>query len=276
VNRELIDAFSENWQPPTQAFPETDQPTWTWQETARGALLTLVPWLGIAVLSLFSTASQKTPTQRLSTSADLVSAVFTFLLQSLLEGVFLIAPLWFAVIKPRRLARYQGLPLPTLRASLRGLGYRPVRPLLVLGAAVGGMVVIYLAGILYTLVADALQFSTQTNIDIVVKEAAAAPYTAVAILIAAVVVAPVCEETFFRSFLFQGLRLRLNVWLAVVLSAVIFAIGHGDPGSLTLLVVIGLMLAILRWRTQSIWPGIALHMLNNALGAIVVFQAIHF
>jgi hypothetical protein len=116
----------------------------------------------------------------------------------------------------------------------------------------------------------------QTNIDIVLKGAEAAPYTAVAILLSAVIIAPFCEETFFRSFLFQGMRLRINVWLAVVLSAILFGIGHGDPGSLALLIVIGLVLAMLRWRTRSIWPGIALHMLNNAVSALVVIQAIHF
>ncbi|MFL5707338.1 MAG: type II CAAX prenyl endopeptidase Rce1 family protein [Ktedonobacteraceae bacterium] len=34
--------------------------------------------------------------------------------------------------------------------------------------------------------------------------------------------------------------------------------------------MIGLALAFLRWRTNSIWPGILLHMLNNSLGAFTI------
>jgi membrane protease YdiL (CAAX protease family) len=37
------------------------------------------------------------------------------------------------------------------------------------------------------------------------------------------------------------------------------------------LFVIGLALAFLRWRTRSIWPGMALHFLNNFVGALQIF-----
>jgi membrane protease YdiL (CAAX protease family) len=273
---DLLDTSPENERSPSQRLLEGDQPIWTWPDTIKGAVLTLVPWLGLAALSILSSSNQQRSSQHLSRSADITSAVLTFVLQALLEGVFLIAPLWFVVIKPRRTAAQQGLPPPTLLDGFRALGFRAVRLWTVVGAAAGGLAVIYLAGILYSLLAELLHFPVQTNIDVVLKSAEAAPYTAVAILIAAVLVAPVCEETFFRSYLFQGMRLRMNVWLAVGLSSIIFGIGHGDPGSLVLLFVIGLMLALLRWRTRSIWPGIALHTLNNAVSAIVVFQAIHF
>jgi membrane protease YdiL (CAAX protease family) len=33
------------------------------------------------------------------------------------------------------------------------------------------------------------------------------------------------------------------------------------------LLIIGLALAIIRWRTASIWPAMFLHMLNNGIGA---------
>jgi len=88
-----------------------------------------------------------------------------------------------------------------------------------------------------------------------------------------VFVAPICEEVFFRGFVFAGLlRGMAPVW-AIVFSSLIFAVAHFDVGSFVVLFIIGLALAFLRWRTKSIWPGILLHMLNNgiaALGIIVV------
>jgi membrane protease YdiL (CAAX protease family) len=59
------------------------------------------------------------------------------------------------------------------------------------------------------------------------------------------------------------------VW-AIIFSALIFGVAHADPGSFAVLVIIGLALAFLRWRTYSIWPGMILHALNNAIAALAV------
>src|SRR5262249_53971977 len=135
---------------------------------------------------------------------------------------------------------------------------------------------IFAAIFLYGVIAQALNVPVQTNVDELQKLAATEPWTTLATVIAAVIIAPFCEEVFFRGYFFQGLRLRLSIWPAVVLSAAVFGVAHGGPGSLVLLIVIGLVLAVIRWRTRSLWPGIALHMLNNFLGALVILQALHF
>jgi membrane protease YdiL (CAAX protease family) len=58
--------------------------------------------------------------------------------------------------------------------------------------------------------------------------------------------------------------------LAVILSAFIFAAVHNDLPSFPVLFCIGILLALLRWRTRSLWPGILLHLLNNAWSAISI------
>lgn len=242
-----------------------------------GVLLTLVPWFALTALSfLQSSSTQSQPNQPLGPAQDIVSGVLTFIVSTLLEGIFLIAPLWFAVFKPRRLARQQGVPEPGWRVGLRALGLRAFRPSPALGAFALGVLAIFAATILYGEIAQALHITVTTNVDQLRARAASAPWTTLATLLVAVVVAPFCEEIFFRGYFFQGLRLNISVWLAVALSAVIFGLAHGDLGSLPLLIVIGLALAIIRWRTRSLWPGIALHILNNLVGAWVIFQAIHF
>lgn len=265
-----------------QPLPESivpasnDQPTWSFRDMMVGVLLTLVPWLVIAWSSTLASSSQQTSTRPLSHTADIINAILTFILQSVLEGVFLIAPLWFAVFKPRRIARAQGLPEPDIRSGLAALGFRAFS----LWQALVGLVLAELAvlgaGYLYDVITQMLHISAQTNVDVIQASANAHPWTTLAILLSAVIVAPFCEETFFRGFFFQGLRLRINLWVAVVLSAVVFGFAHGDLGSLVLLIVIGLLLAILRWKTRSIWPGMALHALNNLLAAIFILQALQF
>ncbi len=255
----------------------SDQPTWTFRDTMVGVLLTLVPWLVIAWSTVLVTSStQQTSTPSLSRSADIINAILTFILQSVLEGVFLIAPLWFAVYKPRRIARAQRLPEPSIQSGLAALGFRVFNFWKALAGLALGVFAIFFASYLYAAITEALHIPAKTNVDVIQASANAHPWTTLAILLAAVTVAPFCEETFFRGYFFQGLRLRINVWVAVVLSAVVFGFAHGDLGSLALLIVIGLLLAILRWKTHSIWPGMALHALNNLLGAIVILQALHF
>jgi len=253
-----------------------DLPTWTFQDGMIGSFLTLAPWLTLAAFSLLVSSAQSTISQPLSPTNDLISGVITLIAQVVLEGTFLIAPLWFAVYKPRRLARQRDLPNPGLRSGLHALGFRSFNPWRALIALALGLLAILLASVLYSVIVTNLHLSLQTNVDTLIQRATAEPWTTLATLIGAVVVAPICEETFFRGFFFQGLRLRLSVWASVVFSAILFGLAHGDLGSLVLLIVIGLLLAVLRWQTRSIWPGVALHMLNNALGAYIIFQAIRF
>jgi uncharacterized protein len=79
------------------------------------------------------------------------------------------------------------------------------------------------------------------------------------------VIAPISEETFFRGFIFAGLRKDYQFWIAAGIGSMIFAVGHMVPGAILPLCVLGLLFAWLRERTGSIWPSIAMHMLNNAL-----------
>jgi membrane protease YdiL (CAAX protease family) len=59
-----------------------------------------------------------------------------------------------------------------------------------------------------------------------------------------------------------------------VLSALLFAVAHGDVGSFVPLLVFGLVLAVARSQLGSIWPGMAMHILNNALTSLVIVVAI--
>jgi membrane protease YdiL (CAAX protease family) len=262
-------------EPSAVQAPEADQPTWTFRDTMVGVILTLGPWFVLTALSLAQASTQSTVSAKpLDPATDKINAVLIFIIQALLEGMFLIAPLWFAVFKPRRLAHQHGTPEPGWREGLHALGLRSVPLLQATGAVALGIFTILAASYLYSAVAQELNVPVQTNVDELLKRAASEPWTTLATLLVAVIVAPFCEEIFFRGYFFQGLRLRISIWLAVIVSAVIFGLAHGDLGSLALLIVIGLALAIIRWRTRSLWPGMALHMFNNALGALIIFQAL--
>jgi membrane protease YdiL (CAAX protease family) len=86
--------------------------------------------------------------------------------------------------------------------------------------------------------------------------------------LAIVVVAPFAEETFFRGFLFGSLRDLTSLWPAALGSGFFFGIIHlstGDVSVVPPLAFLGVLLALLYARTGSVWPCIAVHLVNNAL-----------
>ena len=83
--------------------------------------------------------------------------------------------------------------------------------------------------------------------------------------IGVVIAAPLAEETFFRGFVFTGLRQRYGWQRAALISSGLFALFHLDPIVLIPIFILGYLLAYCYQRTDSIWPSIILHASNNAL-----------
>ena len=101
----------------------------------------------------------------------------------------------------------------------------------------------------------------------------------VALVAAAVfvcVVAPMAEEFFFRGFFFGALRRwrivvagrEIGTWVAAVVTGILFGLAHtgsASPQYLLPLGFLGFVLCLVRWRTRSLYPCMALHSINNSL-----------
>jgi uncharacterized protein len=143
------------------------------------------------------------------------------------------------------------------------LGLRRPRPGWVKTAALG--YAIYFGAVLLIIavvgqpeqndVADQLGFDQNT-------------FAAIVAALLIVVVAPICEEIFFRGFFFAGMRSRLSFWPAALISAALFGSVHLTDANLVAglqLGILGLVLAAVYERTDSLWSNIAVHMFNNAI-----------
>jgi membrane protease YdiL (CAAX protease family) len=85
-----------------------------------------------------------------------------------------------------------------------------------------------------------------------------------------VLAAPIGEEVFFRGFLYRGLRGRLSMWPAAVISAVAFSLIHLDPILIFALAPVGVGLALIyEWR-QTILASIVAHSTFNLVGITVI------
>jgi membrane protease YdiL (CAAX protease family) len=81
---------------------------------------------------------------------------------------------------------------------------------------------------------------------------------------------PFAEELFFRGV---GVRawLPFGAGTAIVVTALCFALGHGLFVALPVLVPFGLAQAWVRWRSDSVWPGVIAHGFYNGSAVLLLY-----
>lgn len=101
----------------------------------------------------------------------------------------------------------------------------------------------------------------------------------IAMLVLAVVAAPVVEEIVFRGMVLRGLRSRLPVVAAVALQAVLFGCAHFAPergvqnlGLVMVLSAVGAVLGGAAHLTRRLGPSIIAHAILNAVAMAVVLS----
>lgn len=85
-----------------------------------------------------------------------------------------------------------------------------------------------------------------------------------------VVLAPVMEEVLFRGILLESVRSKHSAGRAIVVSALMFGVIHLIPQQVVNAFVIGLILGYIYVRTESLWPVIVIHALNNAMAYVIM------
>jgi uncharacterized protein len=98
-------------------------------------------------------------------------------------------------------------------------------------------------------------------------------------LFAAIIVAPAGEEILFRGFMFRGfVRPERRAWLGIIATAVLFAAPHVqyDWVGILQILVIGLYLGWMRWRSGSVLLTFLLHALFNLEGTLETVAQVHY
>lgn len=75
--------------------------------------------------------------------------------------------------------------------------------------------------------------------------------------------AAIVEELIFRGIAFNVLKRRFPVWVAILLPAILFGFAHArwGLGRVTVTGFMGVLFALLRWRTDNVWGPIVVHFL---------------
>ncbi|MCM1367663.1 MAG: CPBP family intramembrane metalloprotease [Roseburia sp.] len=96
----------------------------------------------------------------------------------------------------------------------------------------------------------------------------------VMIVIASVLLAPVCEETIYRGVLCDGLEQRFSAVKAALLSALAFMLMHMSPMQVVFQFALGALSAFIIIRTKRILPSVVLHACANALALVMQMTAL--
>ena len=180
------------------------------------------------------------------------AGIFALAATAAVEGLLLTAVWVFAVSK--------------YRISWRALGFwrgPNVRDIGIAAAVVIGGLVVQIS---YLTVLEAVGIDTAGATSSTFIEEGKAVLILLALL--ALLIAPVCEELFFRGFVFGGLTNRFGFWKAAVMSALLFGLVHVEPIKIFPLFILGLLLAGAYYRTRSLWSSALAHFLNNGIALL--------
>jgi ABC-2 type transport system permease protein len=140
------------------------------------------------------------------------------------------------------------------------------------------LVTLTLSGVALLAVGDGVSWllgkSVVTSFQSDIFRSAASAGALLWLWLAVIIAAPIGEEILFRGFLFRGWqRSQNNAWAAIGLTAVLWAIVHVQYNPLVIgeILLIGLGLGWVRWRTGSTISTIVLHSILNTIGMAETF-----
>jgi len=87
-----------------------------------------------------------------------------------------------------------------------------------------------------------------------------------------VAIGPIMEELIFRGYLYGVLRRRgISFVVATIIVSVLFGLAHGQWNVGINVGILSIMMCIGREATDSIWPGILMHMMKNGIAYYLLF-----
>jgi membrane protease YdiL (CAAX protease family) len=97
-----------------------------------------------------------------------------------------------------------------------------------------------------------------------------------AMAVAAVIVAPLCEEIVFRGYLYPAAKRFVGPATAMFCSALLFSLAHGSLAMLLPLFLLGFAFAWIYERTGSLWAPIFAHFCVNGSTVLIQFAVRYF
>ncbi|WP_432673279.1 CPBP family intramembrane glutamic endopeptidase [Flavobacterium sp. SM2513] len=84
-------------------------------------------------------------------------------------------------------------------------------------------------------------------------------------LLRLLVIVPVLEELFYRKLIFSSLLEKHGVYISIIISSLLFSIGHFDFNNSIIFFIFGILLGATYWKTRNLYYPILMHICINAM-----------
>jgi len=90
------------------------------------------------------------------------------------------------------------------------------------------------------------------------------------IVTGAVLLAGMFEEMLFRGFLQNAFEQETDVTVAILLTSLLFGFIHLNPWWIVQIILLGVILGVMAWKSNSILPGAVVHAINNGISVVMI------
>ena len=232
----------------------------------------LKPWgrwstLGLSLVALFGGQGVA-----LTTLVWWYGLTLTHWSDLMVDGVLVTLSVYIATAVQTALLALMALRTGTGPASYLGLTLPPTRDLIL------GILIVMIVGAALDGASKILGLNPVTEFQFNIYRSARAEGWLPWLWLAIVVVGPIGEETLFRGFMFRGWhRSRGDVWVAIIVTALLWALSHAQYNLylISQVFVFGLLLGWFRFKSGSTILTILLHGVLNLeamLETVVAFK----
>jgi len=160
-------------------------------------------------------------------------------------------------------------------ASMKDLGFRYYSILKTIWYTFISLLFIFLVSFLYILALKSI-FGIEAPPSKIDELVANRNISGNILIIVTAVVAPFCEEIYFRGFIYPAFKKSFGVPAALFLSSFLFSLAHLELYSFIPIMVIGWLLAYIFEKTKSIFTVIFLHAAYNLILILILLGKINF
>lgn len=154
------------------------------------------------------------------------------------------------------------------------LGLRRDRFWRILGLGVlSGVIVFALQAVLSILISQISPDGAQSQEILNTLALTESAWMRLGLIISIVVLAPFCEEVFFRGFLYPALTSYCDYRWAILISSAVFGLAHGNFTYFPVFLGGGVALAWLYHKYQNLWVSILAHATWNGISLLLLFFA---
>ncbi|HEX7561172.1 MAG TPA: type II CAAX endopeptidase family protein [Candidatus Humimicrobiaceae bacterium] len=161
------------------------------------------------------------------------------------------------------------------RSGLRDLGFRYYSIAKTIWYTFLSLILIFLVSFIYVIILQKV-FGIEAPGSKVDELVRSGNVSGNILIVVTAVIAPLCEEVYFRGFLYPAFRKSFGVVIGIFLSSVVFAAAHLDLFSFFPIMVIGWILAFMYEKTKSIFPVIFLHSIYNLTLILILLGRMQF